>query len=102
MIELLNETTVEFPWLLSNLKILDEQFMNFKRVKEYYIETINGLKVGFLGLMEKEWMMLCPIFNSIATEYEDFIDSSKRIVKILNDQNCDLIIALTHMRDFNN
>lgn len=102
LLELMHGISPKFPWLLSNLKIVNTQFSNLDFVEEYRIETINGIKVGFFGLMEKEWLSLCPMFVSIPTEYENFIDCSKRIVKIFKAEKCDLIIALTHMREYNN
>jgi len=55
-----------------------------------------------VGLAEQDWL---HVVNSIEEEdvvFEDYVTCSKRITKILREEhNCDMIIALTHMRTYN-
>lgn len=57
------------------------------------------LTVGFFGLAEKEWLGL---FSSNVNEkfvFQDFIETARELSTFLRqEQNCDIIIALTHMR----
>ncbi len=52
-----------------------------------------------MGLAEQDWL---HVVNSIEEEdiiFEDYLVCSKRLTKILREEHqCDLIIALTHMR----
>lgn len=102
LVNLLDKIDPKFFWLLSNLKMHDPLLANQTYIKEYHIQDINGLKIGFIGLMEKEWLTSCPMFFNLPVDYEDYVECSIRLVQILKQEKCDLIIAITHMRDHNN
>jgi 5'-nucleotidase len=57
-----------------------------------------GLKIGFMGIAE-DWineLMPCNTENLI---YEDFVKCSERMSHFLKEEeSCDFIISLTHMR----
>ena len=87
-----------FPWLLSN--VLDSRTgQPLAGAKEYIEIDWNGVRVGIMGLVEKEWLATIP---SIDMEkdvvYLDFVTKGKELCNILAENGCDLIIALTHMR----
>ena len=51
------------------------------------------------GVAEEEWLGLFPPHMDDVFIYEDFVKVAKEKVKFLKEsQNCDIIIALTHMR----
>ena len=102
LIDLLNTMNPSFPWILSNFIINEERLNSLSMIETSLIKNINGVKIGFIGLIEKELIDSCPTFFKIKYEYEDFVDCAKRYVKIFQEEQCDLIIALTHMRDHNN
>ncbi|KAJ6547135.1 Metallo-dependent phosphatase-like protein [Mycena capillaripes] len=93
--KLIEATT--FPWLLSN--IVDRTTSHVpKGVYEFQILERTGLRIGIIGLVEKEWI------GTVATwppnfEYEDMkkvgLELSERL---RGEHECDLVIALTHCR----
>jgi len=89
-----------FPWLLSN--VVDPRTQKpFGGGQEYHILYRQGLKIGFIGLAEYDWLVLLR-FPSDHLIYEDFVDCAKRLTKFLREeQGCDMVIALTHMRTHN-
>ncbi|EKM55738.1 uncharacterized protein PHACADRAFT_95531 [Phanerochaete carnosa HHB-10118-sp] len=96
--ELIRDTT--FPWLLSN--IVDTET---SRVPEYLLEYAVlerlGVRIGVIGLVEKEWIATVPSWPS-NFKYRDMVEVSVELSKRLRDPNgehkCDVIFALTHAR----
>ena len=64
------------------------------------ITTSNGIKVGFIGLGEREWL---DTINSLPPniEYRSATAVAKELVPQLREQGAELIVALTHMREPN-
>ncbi|KAL1746984.1 Metallo-dependent phosphatase-like protein [Schizophyllum fasciatum] len=90
----------KFPWVLSN--IVDRNTGSVPDVlKEYIIFERRGLRIGVIGLVEKEWI------GTVATwppnfEHRDMaktgIELSQRLRDPQGEHRCDLILALTHSR----
>ncbi|KAI8978565.1 Metallo-dependent phosphatase-like protein [Pilobolus umbonatus] len=88
----------QFPWLLSN--VLDKE--NTEDVlKRYLVVACSGLRIGFVGLVEEEWIETIPSFPP-ELKYHDFIQVAKDLSKELRDpkgpHHVDLVVAITHMR----
>ena len=89
----------EFPWVLSN--VLDPS--EGKDVplghchKTYIWEASNGIKIGFMGLAEREW---AEKGNSLPQnlEYTEMIDAAEKFGPELRKQGADIVIAMTHAR----
>lgn len=64
------------------------------------ITTSNGLKIGLLGLGEREWL---ETINALPPNliYRSATEVAKELVPQLRAQGADLIVALTHMREPN-
>ncbi|KAF9036929.1 Metallo-dependent phosphatase [Hymenopellis radicata] len=96
--KLIQDTT--FPWILSN--IIDNTTSKVPAcLHEFQIFEKAGIRVGVIGLVEKEWI------GTVATwptefEYQDMkeigLDLSRRLRDPQGEYKCDLIIALTHSR----
>ncbi|CAG8555464.1 8855_t:CDS:2, partial [Scutellospora calospora] len=90
----------KFPWLLSNVidSITDEAVAGSKK---FVVLEKNGLKIGIIGLVEKEWLETIPNLAS-SLKYKDFISVGNELSAKLRDPNgphaVDIIIALTHCR----
>lgn len=91
-----------FPWLLSN--VLDgDKSASSDKIKRFIIteQPETGLRLGFIGLVEKEWIETIPSFPPELTYY-DFVQVAQDLSRQLRDPNgpyqVDLVIALTHMR----
>ena len=68
-------------------------------MKLYHTLEHAGRKIGFIGLAELAWVETLGTFDMDQIIYEDFVDCARRYVPILkNEEGCDLVIALTHMR----
>lgn len=89
-----------FPWLLSN--IFDPDLGEKKPLgncqRTLMLETSNGVKVGLMGLVEKEWTE--KINNSLPSdiEYFDMKETAKELAPQLREKGADIIIAITHAR----
>jgi len=83
-----------FPWLASNLidKRTGEPLAGTVR---YVIKDINGVKVGFIGLIDNWLDLTSPGPNA---EYLDYIKVGRDLATMLKkDKGVDMVIALTHM-----
>ena len=55
-----------------------------------------------IGLVENEWLDTLACINPNEIIYTDFVESANTLADDLKDnQNCDIVIALTHMRQPN-
>ncbi|RKP04388.1 Metallo-dependent phosphatase-like protein, partial [Thamnocephalis sphaerospora] len=91
-----------FPWLLSNV-LNSETGEPLASGKKSLILERAGLRIGFIGLVEKEWLDTIPNLPS-TLEYHDFVTVGRDLAQRLRTPeggNCDLVIALTHMRLLN-
>lgn len=68
--------------------------------KTLLLESTNGIKIGVIGLVEKEWL---DTINSLPPNliYTDATATAKALVPKLRDQGAEIIIALTHAREPN-
>lgn len=58
----------------------------------------DSLRIGLIGLVEKEWLETLPTIDPREVTFIDFIKVGQDLAKSLLDEGCDIIIALTHMR----
>ncbi|GMH75889.1 hypothetical protein TL16_g06902 [Triparma laevis f. inornata] len=88
----------EFPWLISNV-VYKPTGRPLAEGKTSFVKVIGGRRIGFVGLVEKEWMATLSTIDEEDIIYEDFVSCAKRLSKVLRDHDeCDAVIALTHMR----
>ena len=89
----------DFPWLLANIVCtIDGEQLPLSRAKEYVIDEINGVKVGFIGLAEEEWIA-CLTKLPDSTKYLDQAEVGTRLAKELREKGCEVIVAITHSRE---
>ncbi|KAG9290588.1 hypothetical protein G9A89_020958 [Geosiphon pyriformis] len=90
----------KFPWLLSNV-VDSETDDPLAGGKKWFILEKSGLRIGVLGLVEKEWLETIPSLPP-TLKYIDFVTVGKQLSTMLRDPNgpyaVDLVIALTHSR----
>lgn len=96
--ELINDT--KFPWLLSN--IIDENTRTVpETMKETFVLERGGIKIGFVGLVEEEWIATITGWPE-NFKYQDMAEVGKKLSARLRDPSgeykCDIIIAVTHSR----
>ena len=101
MTELIDNTSPT-TWLVSNLYIKETGLPvgDLERWKVEEVQATGGtLRIGFFGLAEKEWL---PNLSPLVTQRLKCADPVKTGIEmsrfLREEQKCDFIIALTHMR----
>ncbi|KAH0846354.1 putative 5'-nucleotidase [Fonsecaea pedrosoi] len=91
-----------FPWLLAN--VLDPQHGPDvplgKASKTVMLTASNGIKIGVIGLVEREWL---DTINSLPPNliYKSASATAIELVPKLWEEGAEIIIALTHQREPN-
>ncbi|KAL6722293.1 hypothetical protein ACLMJK_001400 [Lecanora helva] len=89
-----------FPWLLAN--VLDPALgVNVSLAgcpKTAILESSNEIKVGLIGLAEREWL---DTINSLPPDliYKSASQTANELVPDLRAQGAEIVIALTHARE---
>ncbi|KAK7460444.1 hypothetical protein VKT23_009166 [Stygiomarasmius scandens] len=96
--ELVKDCT--FPWILSNITDTNTSQVP-AGLSEFQIFERAGLKIGVIGLVEKDWIDVVSSWPPNFV-YKDLVEVglelSKRLRDPAGDYKCDLILALTHCR----
>ncbi|KAH6857163.1 Metallo-dependent phosphatase-like protein [Chaetomium sp. MPI-CAGE-AT-0009] len=91
-----------FPWLLANVldPALGDGVPLGNAKKTHMITTSNGIKVGLLGLGEREWL---DTINALPPDiiYRSASEVARELVPQLRAEGAEIIIAITHMREPN-
>lgn len=87
----------KFPWLMSNV-VDNETGRPLGGGLITYILNHGNKKIGFVGLVEKEWLDTLPTIDQKEVTFLDYVKAGNQLADQLRREGCDLIIALTHMR----
>ncbi len=88
----------QFPWLMSNVKYLPDGG-SLAGGESYVIIERCGRRLGFIGLVEMEWMTTLSTVDESDIQFEDFVACTRRLAPWLRDvHKCDAVVAVTHMR----
>ncbi|KAJ2976705.1 hypothetical protein NUW58_g8020 [Xylaria curta] len=91
-----------FPWLIAN--VLDPALGDGVPIgnckKTHMITSSNGVKIGLIGLGEREWL---ATINSLPPNliYKSASETARELVPQLRAEGAEIVIALTHMREPN-
>ncbi|KAK7735587.1 hypothetical protein SLS53_007501 [Cytospora paraplurivora] len=92
----------DFPWLIANVLDpgLGENVPIGNAKRTHMITATNGLKIGIIGLGEREWL---ATINSLPPNliYRSATETARELIPQLRAEGADLIVALTHMREPN-
>ncbi|CBF82078.1 putative 5'-nucleotidase [Aspergillus nidulans FGSC A4] len=92
----------QFPWLLANVldPALGEDVPIANCEKTCMLTSSNGIKVGVIGLGEREWL---GTINSLPPDliYKSASKTAIELVPSLREQGAELIVAVTHQREPN-
>lgn len=107
----------KFPWLLANVfdPGLGEGIPLGNCKKTYILTSSNGIKIGFIGLAEREWYVSTILASVLLTRsrletinalppnliYKSASQTAEELVPDLRKEGCELIVAVTHMREPN-
>ncbi|CAI2738011.1 unnamed protein product [Dicrocoelium dendriticum] len=90
----------QFPWLDTNVMDRDTN-QPLLDTKAYHIIERGGVRIGIIGLLEEEWIATLSCVDTTDLVVLDMCkvgqDWAKRLKKS-GPYECDLVIALTHMR----
>lgn len=74
-----------FPWLMSNV-IDNETGRPLGSGKRTHIILHNDIKVGLMGLVEKEWLDTLPTIDPKEVTYTDFVKVGNRLATQLRNE----------------
>ncbi|XP_066020776.1 5'-nucleotidase isoform X2 [Pocillopora verrucosa] len=85
------------PWLLSNVidNVTGKQLAGGE-IK--YITEWGERKIGFIGLVEEEWLVTLATVDREEVTYFDFVTVGTKLAKELREEGAEFVVALTHMR----
>ncbi|XP_057370675.1 mannosylglucosyl-3-phosphoglycerate phosphatase-like isoform X1 [Daphnia carinata] len=87
-----------FPWLMSNV-IDNETRRPLADGKVSLVIDWHGIRIGLIGLVEKEWLDTLAAVDPEHVTYTDYAECGRLLARNLKDiQGCKIVIALTHMR----
>ena len=72
----------EFPWIISNV-IDNESGQPLGGGKVYHIAEWCGRKIGFLGLVEREWLDTVACLDKDHIDYTDYVDAASMLAEEL-------------------
>ncbi len=75
-----------FPWLISNV-IDSETKKPLGDVEDKKIVEINGVRIGFIALVEEDWTATLSAIDPDDIEYETYIDAGKRLANELRNEH---------------
>ncbi|WP_135662602.1 bifunctional metallophosphatase/5'-nucleotidase [Halorhabdus rudnickae] len=86
----------EFPWLVANIRGQDGG--NIPGTSNYTTVTRDGVKIGFLGLVDDAVKSKTAIdFEEHGYKVTDFSKAGNRVAETLREEeNVDVVVALTH------
>ncbi|OAA46099.1 5'-nucleotidase [Metarhizium rileyi] len=91
-----------FPWLVANIMdpALGEDVPLGNAKKTHMLTASNGVKVGLIGLGEREWL---ATINALPPNiiYKSASATAKELVPKLREQGAEIVICLSHMREPN-
>ncbi|KAI2606288.1 Metallo-dependent phosphatase [Hypoxylon fragiforme] len=92
----------KFPWLIANVldPALGDEVPIGNCKKTHIITSSNGVKIGLIGLGEREWL---ATINSLPPDlvYKSASQTAKELVPKLRAEGAEIVIAITHMREPN-
>ena len=86
--------SASFAIISANLKVKYPLLAG--KIKPYVIKDVNGLKVGFFGLMTSELPVVSNAGEGVVVE-GDYVKVAKKMVKELKAKGADVVIAVTHI-----
>lgn len=91
-----------FPWLLANVidPALGDDVPLGNAQKTVMLTSSNGIKIGVIGLAEREWL---DTINSLPPNitYKSASATAKELIPGLKEQGAEIIVAVSHQREPN-
>lgn len=87
----------DFPWLMSNC-VWKETGEPLGGGERSLLFAKNGLTIGLMGLIEREWLATLSTISEEELLWTDFVPTARELAAELRGRGADVVIALTHMR----
>jgi 2',3'-cyclic-nucleotide 2'-phosphodiesterase (5'-nucleotidase family) len=93
-------------WLVANMHHADDFFDSIPKgkplgdIQEWAIREQHGLKIGFFGIVDEEWMNNFPGGDKgerTHFTYTPFLEVARSVSQHLRSLGCDLVFVITHM-----
>lgn len=85
------------PVITSNLyELKSARAIEWKGIAPYHISTVNGVKIGFIGLLPDDFSKLIPVNNRVGLYIEDNLKSTLHQARRLRSLGAQVIVVLTH------
>lgn len=93
---LLFEKCTNFPIINANLYT---RYLQQSLLAPYHIKTVNGIRMMFIGVLEKAMFKKMPVsdFEREALEYRDSLSQIKQICGLYKTPDIDFVILLSHL-----
>jgi 5'-nucleotidase len=92
----------KFPWLLANVHdpALGDGVPIGNAKKTVMLTASNGIKVGVIGLAEREWL---DTINALPPDiiYKSASETAKELIPGLKEQGAEIIVCVSHQREPN-
>ncbi|RMZ73794.1 5 -nucleotidase [Pyrenophora seminiperda CCB06] len=92
----------KFPWLLANVldPALGDGVPLGNAKKTVMLTASNGIKVGVIGLAEREWL---DTINALPPDiiYKSASETAKELIPGLKEQGADIVVCVSHQREPN-
>lgn len=94
--KLISETI--FPWLMSNV-IDNETGRPLGSGRNTHVITHNDIKVGLMGLVEREWLDTLPTIDPREVTYNDFVKTANALsIQLRNEVNISAFLCIFQLR----
>lgn len=83
-----------FPWLMSN--VVDNETgrpLGGGKITQFFCH--NGIRVGFIGLVEKEWLDTLPTIDPTEVTYIDYVKAGNQLAEeLINEVRRDVLMQI--------
>ncbi|KAJ1643275.1 hypothetical protein LPJ64_004934 [Coemansia asiatica] len=91
-----------FSWIVTNLTDKKTGGPAAQNSIKYLVKCVDGLRIGIIGIIEKEWLDTLPCMPPTFV-YHEFVKAAREAAVKLRCRedplmSCDLVICLSHMR----
>ncbi len=84
----------DFDFVCSNLNILEAGLLS--KIKPNVIKEYRGVRIGFFGLITPNLERITNTEGKVTVE-QNLNEAARKQIAYFNENNCDLIIAITHI-----
>ncbi len=97
------QTDGGFTFLNANVYWTEGEKAGQRVFAPYAVETVDGVKIGFFGVIGEDNMSAISALNTKGIEFRPATEAGIEMAKLLrNEEKCDVVIALAHVASVQN